>query len=1016
MNQQILPYPRSRKYSGLIFTCFFLSGMTGLIYQVLWTRMIIRIIGCAPFAVSIILTVFMAGLGLGSYLASRRIDRIRQPEKLIRLYGILELIVGGYALLIPILTRLSGPMYSLLYNRLQDQFFTFNLLTFVGCFVLLVLPVVCMGATLPILCRFYVRHLDQLGTYAGRLYGINTFGAAAGAMAAGFWLIQWLGITGALHFAVAINALIGITAVLLSLGSFEVTAAAQTATAEQATAAEQTATAEPIPDETAQPDFAGVRIGALAIFGISGFCAMAYEVIWTKLLGLIVGPTTFSFTIVLVTFIVGLALGSIIFGRLADKTGRAFSLLVASQVAAALFALVNSHYFGNSQLFYAKLLSRFQDNFTLLSLAKIVSLFAAMIWPTLFLGATFPLVSKIYTQSLSRVGHSIGYAYMINTVGAVLGSFCAGFVLIPLLGKEKSLSLVIGAQFLTAGAAVLLAVLGRKEKRWRLAWLAVPAGLGLALCWQYPAWNRQLLAHSKYHRFDEIQVNLDETGWWQAIKQGTQLLAEADATKMIYYGDGIGGFVSVQGSTNIFNSSEYWLTISGKPDTSTKGDMATNTLLANLPMLFHPHAQDVMVLGLASGITAGEVLNYPVQRLDILEISPQVVKASDAFKPWSNDPLADPRTHLIIQDARAHLEHTRQTYDAIISEPSNAWMAGLAALFTTDFFQQVKNRLKEHGMFVQFIYTYETDWDSIALIGRSFAEVFPNSMLVSTEPSGYSSDYLMVGFKTAGDTLNVENGRKNLPYIAKSRNVRLAKPELLYRMIMSENLPELFGPGPRNSDDHPRLEFAAPKMMYKYLWENIEKIHTQQRLRPETIALAKKMAEDPQAQVDFAEYALSVYQPFRSMVDLSRLNEEQKERLLKLVAEYAASNQIENLTSDNDDDNNVFSPVLMHICRLVQIQVLEINIEQLPDKAKGWAFRGDLLTVEGRFDEAIDSYHKALAIKSDWADLHLNLGVAYVRKNDLESAIAQFREVINLNPEHALAHKYLDLLLAKQNN
>jgi len=1003
MNKNIIPNPRRRKYSGLIFTCFFLSGMTGLIYQVLWTRMIVRIIGCAPFAISIILTVFMAGLGLGSYLASRRIDRIKEPAKLIRLYGVLELIVGGYALLIPVLTRLSGPLYSLLYNRLQDQFFTFNLLTFVGCFVLLVLPVVCMGATLPILCRFYVRHLAQLGTYAGRLYGINTFGAAAGAMAAGFWLIQWLGITGTLLFAVAINILIGITAVLLSLGSFESRATEQTAAA-----------AEPVLEETAQPDFAGVRMGALVIFGISGFCAMSYEVIWTKLLGLIVGPTTFSFTIVLVTFIVGLALGSIIFGWLADRTGRAFSLLVASQVAAALFALAASHYFGNSQLFFAKLLSQFQDNFTLLSLAKILSLFAVMIWPTVFLGATFPLVSKIYTQSLSRVGHSIGYAYMINTVGAVLGSFCAGFLLIPWLGKESSLSLVIGAQFLTAGAAVLLAVLSRKENRRRLAWLAVPAALGLALCWQYPAWNRELLASSKYHRFDEIQLDMAKTGWWEAVRRGTKLLAKVNPSKMIYYGDGIGGFVSVQGNTNIFNSSEYWLTISGKPDTSTKGDKATNTLLANLPLLFHPEARSVMVLGLASGITAGEVLNYPVQRLDILEISPQVVKASDEFIPWSNNPLADPRTHLIIQDARAHLEHTNQTYDAIISEPSNAWMAGLAALFTTDFFNQVKDRLNDHGMFVQFIYTYETDWDSFAMIGRSFAEVFPNSMLVSTEPSGYSSDYLLVGFKTAGDILNLENARKNMPYLAKSRNVRLAQPEPLYRMIMSENLPELFGPGPLNSDDHPRLEFSAPKMMYKYEWDNIERIHTQPRLRPETIAVAKKAAEDPEAQVDFAEYALSVYQPFRSMVDLTKLNQQQKERLLKLVAEYAASNQIDNLTSDKDDDNNVFAPVLMHVCRLVQIQVLEKSIDQLPDKARAWAFRGDLLTVEGKYDEAIDSYNKAVKLKPDWADLHLNLGVAYYRKKDIPSAIGQFQEVLRINPEHAQAHKFIQVLLSDQ--
>ena len=170
----------------LVLACFFLSGFSGLIYEILWTRMMVKIIGSAPFAVSIILTIFMGGLGLGSYLAGRIIDRFRQPLALVKLYGLLELLIGVYALLIPLLLTAFKPLQTILYNGLYDQFIVYNLVTFMISAIILGLPVICMGATLPILCRFYVADLTHLGTHTGRLYGLNTIGAALGSLVCGF--------------------------------------------------------------------------------------------------------------------------------------------------------------------------------------------------------------------------------------------------------------------------------------------------------------------------------------------------------------------------------------------------------------------------------------------------------------------------------------------------------------------------------------------------------------------------------------------------------------------------------------------------------------------------------------------------------------------------------------------------------------------------------------------------------------------------------------------------------------
>ncbi|MHC4343728.1 MAG: fused MFS/spermidine synthase [Planctomycetota bacterium] len=605
MVKRTTAYGSRDNIATLVLVCFFLSGMTGLIYEILWTRMIVTVIGSAPFAVSIVLTVFMGGLGLGSYLAGRTIDRVESPARLVKIYGLLELAIGAYALLVPLLLIAFKPLYAIIYNRLYGEFMLYNILTFIGCCAILLLPVICMGATLPILCRFYVTNLSCLGARAGRLYGLNTVGAAVGALLCGFWLISGLGMRGTLIFAVVVNVLIGIAAVLAASHSSVIySGSGRKGAKEQAP--------QGTPGESR-----AVMAASLLIFAVSGFCAMAYEVVWTRLLALIVGPTTYSFTIVLVTFILGLALGSMFFGWLGDRTRRPVWLLILTQIAAGLSVLGVSQLMGNSQLFFGKLIFQFRDQFGLLSFSKAVILFAFMILPTLCLGATFPLVGKIYTKSVSKVGRSIGFAYAVNTVGAVLGSFCAGFVLIPLLGKEKSLGLVVGVQLATSLAVGGALLIRRGLERPRITEALKPAALaagaaGLVLCFLLPAWNHRVLSSGKYHRLEDIEAEIRTTGWLEALFGGSKILTRAERARVVYYGDGIEGFTTVLKYPDPVSGAYYSMANSGKMDASSRGDMQTQTLLAHFPMLFHPGPKKVMVLGLASGITAGEVLHYPV--------------------------------------------------------------------------------------------------------------------------------------------------------------------------------------------------------------------------------------------------------------------------------------------------------------------------------------------------------------------------------------------------------------------
>ena len=947
----------AHRMASFVLVCFFVSGLTGLIYEVLWTRMIVQIIGGAPFAVSIVLTVFMGGLGLGSYLASRTIDRVTQTLKLVRLYGLLELAVGAYCLAMPLLLRAFRPLYASLYNRLFEHFVLYTLLTYAGCILLLVAPVICMGATLPILCRFYVTRLSHLSTHTGRLYGVNTLGAAIGALLCGFWLIELLGVTGTLALAVITNAVIGLACLWISTQVTSQPSPPQPERHRSGRSVEELLPGDGSPRTVA---------AALVVFAISGFCAMAYEVIWTKLLGLMVGPTTYSFTLVLVTFITCLALGSILFGWIGDRVKSPMHLLLHTQLAAALLALLISQILGNSQLFFAKLLYHGQNHFALVSVLKAGSIFALMLWPTLLLGATFPLVGKIYTQSISSVGRSVGVAYAVNTVGAVLGSFCAGFVLIPLLGKEKSLSLIISLQILTSLVVYVLITGKAKGSVRRLAPLAMPALLGLLLCLRYPIWNRHLLSLGRYQRFSNLAGVLDNIGWLDSMFRGTAILQALEKNELLYYGDGIGGFTTVlKCPPSILGEPTYVMVNSGKGDASSQGDMNTQTLLAHMPMLFHPSPKEVMVLGLASGITAGEVLHYPIDRLDVLEISQQVVEASRFFLPWNNNVLSDPRTDLIIQDGRAHLQLTRRTYDVIISEPSNPWMAGLATLFTREFFTLARDRLHSDGILVQWLQAYSIDWPTFALIGRTFAEVFPNSALIRTNPSGISGDCLLVGFK-GGNGLVLDHAKRNLAYAQRSRNVAIVNPEVLYRLIISEDLRSLFGQGLVNTDAHPWLEFAAPRLLSLDKDPAIPRILQQEaRVHPDTQERVNRVCLDVDAQIDFAACAFSVELPFAHMVDLSKANSVQRERFLAIVEKYVAHSVM--------DFSLIGDASIEQRCRMIQIRAIRDRIDSAPNKAGLYLLMADLYIDMGMIHDAVTQYQKILQVQPNAVQAMNNL-------------------------------------------
>jgi spermidine synthase len=994
----------------LVLCCFFLSGAAGLIYEVLWVRMIDKVIGSAPFAVATVLSVFMGGLALGSWAVGCYINRISLKSDLLALYGKLEIAIGVYALFLPFLIKTATPFYAWAYDFLFEYFWFYQFFAFLGAFVLLILPATLMGGTMPVLCQFYISRIDHLGTRTGRIYGLNSIGAAFGAILCGFVLISSLGVQKTLYVAAGVNFFVGLLCILVSYQKEKYFAG--------------TSDARPVPNKNIKKEnqknfsesrnsFDPISTWALWLFAISGFCSMAYQVFWTRLITLLIGPTTYSFTLVVSTFIVGLSAGSIIFGRLGDKIKRVFLLLVITQIAAACSALAVSHFLGNSQFLFAKLIYLFQDKFETMMLVQSLILFVILIGPTLFLGATFPLVSRIYARSLKMIGKSIGVAYAVNTIGAILGSFVAGFLLIPLVGKETGLKLVILLQFIIALTAYVhskfMGHSAQGQKRFGWITASALAVMAVFLISQYPSWNRNVLSRGWYRNFQDIQVILEKTSWLDALRFGSDLLAKQRADlELVFYGDGIGGFTTVEKEITSIGTVEYALNNSGKPDASSHGDRLTQTLSGHFPLLFHPDPQKTLVIGLASGMTIGEILLYPVEQVDVLEINDQVVKACQLFfTPYNNHCLNDSRTRLIVQDGRNHLALTRQKYDVIISEPSNPWMSGLANLYSLDFFKLVRSRLNENGIFAQWIQSYEIDWDTFVLIGRTFKEVFPKGALIKLGPG----DYMLMGL-AGPNGLDWKIPEKNISYALLSSIASFVDYKFLAWLVVTEDFDDFFGEGPLHTDNRPYLEFSAPKKLYgsgSDSNKNLDQLIENRRLlSPETKNIIQ--AHDAMDQLlDLLEFAASVNIPLFHSVNPQDLEPSGQYRYQNIVRSFCEKTLIPSY--------GLFSDItLKRECAETQIAKMIKKMDSQSSKADDYYNLGLAQIAAGRTEEAVSHLETTVEMDPFHIDSYLALGLLMAEQKNMQKAVYYFSEILKIAPMNAQAQKYIGMAKFRQGN
>jgi spermidine synthase len=769
----------------ILYLAFAFSGAAALIYETTWTRLLTLFMGHTVAAASTVLAAFMGGLAVGAAIAGRVSGRLERSAAL-RAYAAVEILIAVFALVLPLELRLLEPLLASAYADGSGgaPFAAIRLL----CALLVVtLPAVAMGTTLPLVIRWHGGSAERAGHDTALLYAANTFGAAAGAVLSGFVLLPALGMRGTTIVAVALNALSA--AIAWRLAPATVTRALPSEARPSPRAAGRTARSSRRPSRPAPRPLV-----AMVALAISGCASLVLQVAWTRIVALILGPTTFAFSAMVATFITGIALGALLAGWIAKRaasTGRLAWMLAGSLLLSGLAATIAAGRAPMVPLVVADAVSAPDAGFNTVVRLQSLLIAALMLPMTIGFGAAFPFGVALAARDDERVPRDVARVYVANTAGAIAGALIAGFLLVPWLGLQNTVR--AAAALTTLGAAFVgVSCAGRRAQAAAACGFAAAALSLLALI---PPWDPRILSSGAYKYAPYL-----ESEYRDALLR---------AGRLLYYREGAAATVSVREMTGARS-----LAIDGKVDASNAGDMLTQRLLAHVPLLLHPAPRTVGIVGLGSGVTLGSALRHPIARADMLEISPEVVEASNFFRAENHAALADPRTRLIVGDGRTHVALARQRYDVIISEPSNPWMAGVAALFTREFFAAAKARLEPDGILCQWAHTYDISEADLRSIVATFLSVFPEASLWLVG----DGDILLVGSaEPIGARLaGVRSAWSRSGVAADLRDVGVRDPESLLTLFVADGgrLGTYVEGAAIQHDDRMSLEFSGPQGIY----------------------------------------------------------------------------------------------------------------------------------------------------------------------------------------------------------
>ncbi|MCP4644865.1 MAG: hypothetical protein GY851_30765 [bacterium] len=827
-----------------VFLCillfFFVSGACGLLYQVVWTRKLVLLFGTTSYAVSTVLSIFFLGLGVGSLWGGRLADRTRRP---LFLYGVFEIVIGLWAVGFIFSIGWGESIVVAVLRAAGSSREVGVVLRGVLSLVFLIVPVTLMGATLPLLAKYVGQESRLRGLRIGALYSINTFGAVAGCALAGFALLPALGYTNATYVGAIGNIGVGVLAIVLArwLPRHHV---------DEPTPG--TPSTHEVIDAVAVP---APRIAWVVVlgFGVSGFCALALEVLWTRMLVIVFLGTTYAFTTMLTSLLCGIAVGSAFASFIVDRRKCPFALFGFVEMLVGIACIAMLPVFAWLPERLAQLQVDVGFDWHRVVWVKFLLSFAVLFAPTFLFGMTFPIVIRAVAASGSRLGRDIGWVYSANTFGGVLGALAGGYLLIPMLGTQGGV-VFLGLVLFAVGAVVLMTApdLGWGARRAPLAvgllilaWVAyalkvptalasvpelvqngfpllgTPTGLAMIALAAFIAVAGALFLLPTVGGLRKAGILiLTVAGLCVAFAYRPENIANAlnqaympPEHEQIYFQEGVEGTVVVVQPKGDNSGTNRVLYINGVQATaSIEKGVKMNRLQGVLPLLFDRDPRTVLFMCFGSGITAGTLGLSDFDRIDAVEISRDVLDAAPLFSSDNLGVIDRPQMNFIVDDGRNYLLTTDNRYDVITFEPMPLALAGVSTFYTRDYYDLCMARLNPGGLVSQWIPLHSLNVEVVRSLVLTFTEVFPEycAWFVNADLFLVGSDQeIRIDYAAAKQRLSDPVIRKALTDVG-----FMDMQELLTCFFMGKQGVDAFALGEPVTDDRPWAEFVAPKLVY----------------------------------------------------------------------------------------------------------------------------------------------------------------------------------------------------------
>jgi len=941
----------------IILILFFLSGATGLIFEVIWTRMFTVVFGNTVFATSTVLSAFMAGLALGSYFFGKIIDH---QKNVLKFYAALEGGIGILALIFPLALAGLNHFYTWIFQNIGYNFYFFNLLKFFMSFLLLIIPASLMGGTLPVLSKFFVMKEKTLGRTVGDLYSVNTFGAVTGTFLAGFFMVQILGVTHSIYIAAFVNILISILVFGISYFS-KLSLSTDELKAEKKPRSSKIIIAQ---DKILRLSLAG--------FFISGFAALAYEVLWSRVLVYLFSTSTYAFSIMLISFLIGIALGSFIFARFVDKIKDLILSFGIIEIGIGFYGIISVVLLGNSININRFLEKLFRiESWWNWNIIRFTEAFLIMLLPTILMGATFPIIIKIFSRSVKNIGSNIGLLYSFNTVGGVFGSFVAGFVLIAFIGAQTSiylialLNILLGITFLSFSSTI------KKVHKIIFSGILICTFVFLTL-----------VVIPKRIFYDAYNI----------IERGS---------KIIFCNEGVTATVTVHQYPDFKVISVNGINVAGT-DFMLR---TTQNLQGHIPLLLHPNPKQVLQVGFGTGETSRAVLTYDVAQLDAVELCSDVMKANEHFREINDNVYQKPRFNPIIMDGKNYVQLTNKKYDVIMNDSIHPNAMSNSSLYSYDYFINCREKLNDNGIMSSWFPLFGLKDEDFRTLIKSFVTAFPHSTLWignnclnrHAQLVGWKSkERFKIDYEVLNQRLALPETKRDLQMI----NVNNVYDFLDFLVADEVALQEFTKNATINDDENPTLEFSAPKTLgddYQIWATNLKNVLEHRSFVYNSLKNIPPDDDTTLVRAKFQTYFNASTHLWKGQIWELQQNSLQAQR------EYYAAQKL------NPDDSDA-QYLLSSLSTRASGYMNEISYDQ--NNIDVYNKLGLFYMSEGKLDSAIIIFNEALKLDKNNSVVSSNLGMAFLYKKEFDKSIEFLSKAISLNSKNVEAVYNLGLVYA----